>query len=133
MISFIILAFTVIETAISFLSYGSTYLSYPSGIMGDTSPTTLEEVIVSRNVFIGFLFVLLFSYFLLKYKKYISELVHGFKVILYFYIIYLVINPVQTYWIVSRVIYFFYCIFGIVLIIKNYQSLILKHKFLKPK
>ena len=126
MITIVTLVLTFIETAFSFLSLASTFLSYPSGIMGDTSPTTLEEVIVSRNVFIGFLTVLLLSYFMMRYKKYISEFVHGFKIILYFYLIYLAINPPQTYWIVFRIIYLFYFFFGIVLIIKNYKSLVRK-------
>lgn len=114
---------TIIETAISFIDLGSTYLSYPSGFMGDTLPTTWEDVVVSRNVFAGFLFVLLFSYFMLRYKKYISEFIHGLKIILYLYLIYLTIVPLETYWIVFRIIYFIYYIFGIILIIKNYRFL----------
>ena len=128
MVHIVLFIFTLIETAVLSLGFISTYLSYPSGFMGDTSPTTLEQVIVYRNCFLIILIVLLLSYFIFRYKMYFSEFVHGLKILLYCYLIYLVVYPEQSYWIIAKVVYITYIIFGIYLVIRSYKSLIKNKK-----
>lgn len=73
-----------LEFLIAFLNVGTTLLSFPSGFMGDTEPTTISDILRSL-VWLSIYGIFLISVFLnIKYIKITSKVLLA-KILIYIY------------------------------------------------
>ena len=122
-----VLILNIVETLVSFFIFTSDIANYPNGFL-EGVPTTLEEIAVSKVIFISFLVISIFSIFFVRYRKTISEMLYFSKVALYLFLIYLVLWPIKEYWVVSRMVYSFYYLFGVALLYRTYKIVSRKKK-----
>jgi hypothetical protein len=122
-----VLILNIVETLVSFFIFTSNIANYPNGFL-EGVPTTLEEIAVSKVIFISFLVISIFSIFFVRYRKTLSEILYFSKFTLYLFLVYLALWPLKEYWIISRMVYIAYYLFGITLLYKTYKVVNKKKK-----
>lgn len=126
LVKLLLLISSFIELGLTSLLALSTYLSYPSGLMGDTAPTTKEEVyqsLIAAGVFGAFMITSLLN---IRKSKLVAKLLL-IKILLYVYLAFRIWHsflPSSAFpaLLPIPIILSLYCLANTILIVQNYNS-----------